>query len=111
MFGIGFPELLVIAILIILVVGPEQLPQVMRKSVSFIKEAKRHFSEIQTAVNDQLEPMKKPLSTFESTIQQELQHPDQKMAEDRQQLPTDLQVETGGSSSASPHGNSGRMPS
>jgi len=60
MFGIGFPEMIVILVLIVLVVGPEQLPDVARKGVSFIKEAKRHIAEIKSEVDKQTEPLRKP---------------------------------------------------
>jgi len=66
MFGIGFPEMIVILVLIVLVVGPEQLPDVARKGVSFIKEAKRHIAEIKTEVDKQTEPLRKP---FEEMVE------------------------------------------
>ena len=60
MFGIGFPEMIVILVLIILVVGPEQLPDVARKGVAFIKEAKKHIADIKTEVDKQTEPLRQP---------------------------------------------------
>ncbi len=67
MFGIGFPEMIVILVLIVLVVGPEQLPDVARKGVSFLKEAKKHIAEIKSEVNKQTEPLRKP---FEEMTEQ-----------------------------------------
>jgi sec-independent protein translocase protein TatB len=66
MFGIGFPEMIVILVLIVLVVGPEQLPDVARKGVSFIKEAKKHIAEIKSEVDKQTEPLRKP---FEEMVE------------------------------------------
>ena len=60
MFGIGFPEMIVILVLIVLVVGPEQLPDIARKGVSFIKEAKKHIAEIKTEVDKQTESLRQP---------------------------------------------------
>ncbi|MDX8403495.1 MAG: twin-arginine translocase TatA/TatE family subunit [Mariprofundaceae bacterium] len=61
MFGIGFPEMIVILVLIFLVVGPEQLPDVVRKGVAFLKEAKKHISEIKSEIDRQTEPIRQPL--------------------------------------------------
>jgi len=52
--------MIVILVLIILVVGPEQLPDVARKGVSFIKEARKHISEIKAEVDKQTEPLRQP---------------------------------------------------
>jgi len=69
MFGIGFPEMIVILVLIVLVVGPEQLPDVARKGVSFIKEAKRHIAEIQSEVDKQTEPLRRPLEEMVENVE------------------------------------------
>lgn len=67
MFGIGFPELMVIMIIIILVVGPEKLPDVMRKGLSYIKEGRRHLQTIKDEVDKHTEPVRQPL---ENIVQQ-----------------------------------------
>ena len=61
MFGIGFPKLVVILIPVVLVVGPEQRPGLLRKGMSFMREARRHLSEIKEAVDEQTAPLKEPL--------------------------------------------------
>jgi sec-independent protein translocase protein TatB len=76
MFGIGFPEMIVILVLIVLVVGPEQLPDVARKGVSFIKEAKKHIAEIKTEVDKQTEPLRQP---FEEMVEQAEEKPNDGM--------------------------------
>ena len=69
MFGIGFPEMIVILVLIVLVVGPEQLPDVARKGVSFIKEAKKHIAEIKTEVDKQTEPLRQPFEEMAEKVE------------------------------------------
>lgn len=58
--------MIVILVLIVLVVGPEQLPDVARKGVSFIKEAKKHIAEIKTEMDKQTEPLRQP---FEEMVE------------------------------------------
>lgn len=71
MFGIGFPEMIIILVLIVLVVGPEQLPDVVRKGVSFLKEAKKHVAEIKTEIDKQTEPLRKPLEEMVAKAEEE----------------------------------------
>ncbi|MDX8412400.1 MAG: twin-arginine translocase TatA/TatE family subunit [Mariprofundaceae bacterium] len=68
MFGIGFPELIVILVLIVLVVGPEELPGVVRKGMSFLQEARRHLAEIKESVDKQTEPLKEQLESMQDDI-------------------------------------------
>ncbi len=48
MFGIGFPELLVILAIALIVLGPEQLPQVARKIAGFVNELRRAADEFKS---------------------------------------------------------------
>ncbi len=68
MFGIGFPELIVILVLIVLVVGPEQLPGVVRKGVALLQETRRHLSEIRQAVDKQTQTLTEPLQNIQKDI-------------------------------------------
>ncbi|MDQ6961296.1 MAG: twin-arginine translocase TatA/TatE family subunit [Mariprofundaceae bacterium] len=68
MFGIGFPELMLIMIIIILVVGPEKLPDVMRKGLSYVKEGRRHLQSIKDEVDKQTEPVRKPLEEIAQQV-------------------------------------------
>ena len=38
MFGIGFSELIVLAIIVMILIGPKQLPEVMKGLARFMKE-------------------------------------------------------------------------
>lgn len=71
MFGIGFPELVVILVLLVLVVGPEQLPDVARKGVLFLKAAKRHIAEIRAEVDRQVEPLRQPFEEIARSTEKE----------------------------------------
>lgn len=68
MFGIGFPEMIVILLLIVLVVGPEQLPEVMRKGVAFFREARSHLYDIKAAVDEQAAAVREPLESIQESI-------------------------------------------
>jgi len=70
-FGIGFPEMILILVLIVLVVGPEQLPEVVRKGASFLREARSHLSEIREAMDKQTEPLREPLQSIRDDLDQD----------------------------------------
>lgn len=72
MFGIGFPEMILILVLVVLVVGPEQLPDVVRKGVSFLREARRHLADIKTAVNQQADSFREPLESIQDSVRQDI---------------------------------------
>ena len=47
MFGIGFSELIVLGIIVLVLIGPNQLPQVMKTVAKFVREitkAQRDFT-------------------------------------------------------------------
>lgn len=48
MFGIGVPELIVIFAIALIVLGPEQLPQVAKKIARFVNELKRTADEFKS---------------------------------------------------------------
>ena len=52
MFNIGFTELLVLGVIGLLVLGPEQLPEVARKLAKIFNELKRAKDEIMAPVED-----------------------------------------------------------
>jgi len=58
-FSIGFGELFVIVVVVLLVVGPAKLPQIARTLGSGVRMARRATRELQDAI--QIEELKKPL--------------------------------------------------
>lgn len=50
MFDVGFPELFIVAVLAIIVVGPKDLPKVIRSVMSAMKKVRQMGSEFQAGV-------------------------------------------------------------
>ncbi len=74
MFNIGIGELLFIAILVLVVVGPERLPKVMREFGRIVRQIRLVVNELTSEFADELQPI------------QELQQPLQEL----QQLADDI---------------------
>ncbi|ADE13269.1 twin-arginine translocation protein, TatB subunit [Nitrosococcus halophilus Nc 4] len=54
MFDIGFWEILVILVILLVVVGPERLPTVARTTALWIRKARRFVSQIKQEVEEEL---------------------------------------------------------
>ena len=54
MFGIGFTELVLIAIVAILFLGPDKLPQAMVEIAKFIKSMKQTVSEAKSSLEEEM---------------------------------------------------------
>jgi len=54
MFDIGFAELIVIAIVGLLVIGPERLPSAIRTGALWVNRLRRGFNEIKMEVQQEL---------------------------------------------------------
>ena len=52
MLDIGWPELLLIGVITVLVVGPKELPRVLRTVTGFVRKAQGLAREFQTGMND-----------------------------------------------------------
>lgn len=68
-FGIGFQEVLVIAVLFLILFGPSKLPQMARDLGRFVNEARRSMDEFKSEIvaadedeDDNLRPAKRKRS-------------------------------------------------
>jgi sec-independent protein translocase protein TatB len=56
MFGIGFPEMMVLGIVAIIVFGPERLPEFARTAANFLRSMRRMVSNAQNDLRSELGP-------------------------------------------------------
>ena len=54
MFGMGFTEILLIAVVAILFFGPDKLPDAMVSIAKFIKSAKKAIGDAKNAIDDEM---------------------------------------------------------
>ncbi|MDR0746884.1 MAG: Sec-independent protein translocase protein TatB [Helicobacteraceae bacterium] len=54
MFGIGFGEFLLVAVVAIVFLGPEKLPDAMVKCARFFRQVKKSLSEAKTAFDQEI---------------------------------------------------------
>ncbi|HKI75419.1 MAG TPA: Sec-independent protein translocase protein TatB [Pseudomonadales bacterium] len=54
MFDIGFPELLLVGIVALLVIGPDKLPETVRTVALWIGRIRRSLSEIKTEIENEI---------------------------------------------------------
>jgi Tat protein translocase TatB subunit len=59
MFGIGFPELIVILLLALIVLGPQRLPELARTLGRWVGAIKRAADEAQAQVRDELDAVER----------------------------------------------------
>jgi sec-independent protein translocase protein TatB len=54
MFGMGLGEVLLIAVIAIIFLGPEKLPEAMVKTAKFFRAVKKHLTEAKTAFDQEI---------------------------------------------------------
>ena len=71
MFGIGFPELMIIGVVALLVVGPERLPKVARTAGAWLGRLNRYASQIKADINRemQLEELRNAQKEMKESVQ------------------------------------------
>jgi len=70
MFGMGFTEILLIAVVAILFLGPDKLPDAMVSIAKFIKGAKEMISEAKTSLAEEvnIEDLKKEALSYKAKL-------------------------------------------
>src|SRR3972149_4839856 len=58
-FGIGLPELLVILVLTLIVVGPQRLPEMAAQLGRLVRDFRRYTSELSRDITDALQDIEK----------------------------------------------------
>lgn len=81
MFDIGFAELLLVGIVGLLVVGPEQLPGAVRTGMAWINRFRRSFDQIRNDVRRELhnDEIMQQLKADSRSIQQDLQQANERV--------------------------------
>lgn len=54
MFDVGFPELLLVSVVALLVIGPERLPETVRTIMIWLGKIKRSFANIKTEIEQEI---------------------------------------------------------
>ena len=99
MFDVGFTELMVIAVVALIVIGPERLPRVARTLGHLFGRLQRYVNDVKADINREieLEELKKFKSTFEdaargfeSTVNTEINAVQSEAAKTQNELSSEL---------------------
>lgn len=94
MFDIGFLELIIVAIVALLVLGPERLPGAIRTTGLWVGRIRRTLSSIQEEINQelQLEELKRTIAISEEELKKELDEVRQPFIEAAKQTEEDRAI-------------------
>jgi len=54
MFDIGFPELLMLSIVCVLVLGPQRIPEVLKFSMKILRKTRRALNEVKSGLEGEV---------------------------------------------------------
>lgn len=76
MFGMGFSEILIIAVIAILFLGPDKLPQTMIDIARFFRSAKRTLASAKASIEEELhvEDIKREVNDYKENLLEEKAH-------------------------------------
>ena len=103
MFDIGFAELLLIGVVGLLVVGPEQLPGAVRTVLAWVNRFRRSFDQIRTEVRRELhnDEVLQKLKAESQQLEQQVRDTAQSVEQETQALGNDASESLQGASSTS----------
>jgi sec-independent protein translocase protein TatB len=84
MFDIGFSELVVIALVALIVIGPERLPRVARTAGALLGRAQRYINDVKADIQREVDMSE--LSSIKDTFQEAAKSVQQSVAEVGQEL-------------------------
>ena len=86
MFDIGFPELLVISVVALLVIGPEKLPETIRTISLWIGRIQRSFTNIRREIENEIGADEIRQQLHNETIMKEIEDAKNTMDEVKQDV-------------------------
>ena len=103
MFDIGFAELLLIGVVGLLVVGPEQLPGAVRTVLAWVNRFRRSFDQIRTEVRRELhnDEMMQKLKADSRQLEQQVRDTTQSVEQEIQALGNEASDSLQGASNTS----------
>ncbi len=119
MFDVGFSELIVIAIVALVVIGPERLPKVARTAGHLLGRLQRYVNDVKADINRemQLDELKKlqaevqeSARQLEHSVNSEMQSAQQAIKQTADGLDGRVEVPAAGSTSGVPSGELAQQP-
>ena len=73
MFGLGFSELIILAIIVLVLIGPQQMPGVMKTVAKFVREITQAQRDFTRTVNqdDEMRQVKESVEDVKTVIQKQ----------------------------------------
>ena len=74
MFGIGFGEFILLSLIILVLIGPKQLPQVMKTLGKFARELSKAKDELKTTIDqdDSLRSLKESMGDVRKSVKSQV---------------------------------------